>query len=126
MAFFCYGKYNKISIMFQFKINHNIIYTKEKLKRANIIADDTCAQHTIQHMFLKCSHVALFWNEFFDWWSQVTSENIQLPDSTILCTPTNPLKHHQPLSLALLVAKYFIYKCYPSEQSLLFSLFEKT
>ena len=44
--------------------------------------------------------VALFWNEFFDWWSQVTSENIQLPDSTILYGPTNPLKHHQPLSFA--------------------------
>ena len=114
-------------ILFQFKINHNIIYTKDKLKRANIIADDLChlcksEQHTIQHMFLKCSHVTLFWNEFFDWWSQVTSENIQLSDSTILYGHTNPLKHHQTLSLALLVAKYFIYKCNLNEQSLLFSL----
>ena len=73
-------------------------------------------------MFLKCSRPALFWNEFFDWWSQVTSENIQLPDSTILYGPTNPIK--QPLSLALLVAKYFIYKCNLNEQSLLFSLFK--
>ena len=116
-------------IMFQFKINHNIIYTRDKLKRANIIPDDLCylcksEQHTIQHMFLKCSHVALFWNEFFDWWSQVTSENIKLPDSTILYGPTTSLKHHQPLSLALLVAKYFIYKCNLNEQSLLFSLFK--
>jgi len=57
-------------IMFQFMVNHNIIYTTDKLKRANIIADDICylyisEQHTIQHMFLKCSHVTLFWNEFF-------------------------------------------------------------
>ena len=109
-------------IMFQFKINHNIIYTRDKLKRANIIPDDLCylcksEQHTIQHMFLKCSHVALFWNEFFDWWSQATNENIQLPDSTILYGPANPPKHHQPLSLALLVAKYFIYKCNLNEQS---------
>ena len=117
--------------MFQFKlINHNIIYTKAKLKRANITADDICylcksEQHTIQHVFLKYSHVTLFWNEFFDWWSQFTSENIQLPDSTILYGPTNPPKHHQPLSLALLVAKYFIYKCNLNEQSLLFSLFKK-
>jgi len=41
-------------------------------------------------MFLKCSHVALFWNEFFDWWSQVTSKNIQLADSTILCGTYKP------------------------------------
>ena len=118
-------------IMFQFKINHNsyIIYTRDKLQKANIISDDECQlckreQHTIQHMFLKCSHIALLWNEFFDWWSQVTSENIHLPDSTLLCGPTNSLKHHQPLSLALLVAKYFIYKCNLNEQTLIFSLFK--
>jgi len=45
-------------IMFQFKVNHNIIYTKDKLKRANVIPDDLCylcksEQHTIQHMFLE-------------------------------------------------------------------------
>jgi len=28
--------------MFQFKINHNIIYTKDRLKRANITSDDFC------------------------------------------------------------------------------------
>ena len=102
--------------MFKFKINHNIIYTKDKLKRANTIADDLCylcksERHTIPHMFLKCLHVVLFWNEFFHWWSQVTTKDIQLPVSTLLYGPTNPLKHHQPLSMALLVAKYFIYKC---------------
>jgi len=62
---------------------------------------------------------------FFDWWSQITSENTQLPDSTILYGPTNPLKHHHPLSLALFVAKYFIYNCNLNEQSLLFLLFKK-
>ena len=29
-------------IMFQFKINHNIIYTRDRLKKANIISDDVC------------------------------------------------------------------------------------
>ena len=28
--------------MFQFKINHNIIYTKDKLKKANLTSDDLC------------------------------------------------------------------------------------
>ena len=28
--------------MFQFNINHNIIYTKDKLKRAKITTDDLC------------------------------------------------------------------------------------
>ena len=32
-------------------------------------------------------------------WSHVTSENFQLPDSTLSYGPTNSPKHHQPLSL---------------------------
>ena len=126
---------HKVLDVFNFKqdfkrwVKYLNISTKYKLKRANLIADDLChlcksEQHTIQHMFLKCYHVALFWNEFFHWWSQVTGDNIQLPDWTILYGPTNPLKHHQTLSLALLVAKYLIYKCNLNEQSLPFSLFK--
>ena len=34
-------------ITFQFKINHNIIYSKDKLKRANIIADDKWTMFTL-------------------------------------------------------------------------------
>ena len=51
-------------IMFQFKINHNIIYTKDKLKKANIIPDDLCylcksEQHTIKRVFemFSCSFI---------------------------------------------------------------------
>ena len=51
-------------------------------------------------------------------------QDILLPDSKILYGPANPLKHHQPLSLGLLVAKYFIYKCNLNELSLLLSLFK--
>ena len=57
--------------MFQFKINHNIIYIKDKLKKVNLISNDVCRhlcereKHTIKHMMLKCTYVILFWNEFF-------------------------------------------------------------
>lgn len=58
----------------------------------------------------KSSHVAIFWNDFFfAWWAQITSENIHLPDSAHLYGPVNSSKHNQEISLALLVAKYFIY-----------------
>jgi len=30
---------------------------------------------------LKCTYVILFWDEFFAWWAQITSEKIHLPDS---------------------------------------------
>ncbi|KAL9965143.1 hypothetical protein ACROYT_G028900, partial [Oculina patagonica] len=116
-------------IMFQFKINHNILYTKDKLKKANLASDDLChlckkGRHTTEHMLVKCSHATLFWSEFLDWWSKTTNENIHLTDAALLYGPVNSFKHHQSLSLALLVAKYFIYKCNLVEDSLNFSLFK--
>ena len=33
---------NPMLIMLQFKINHNIIYTKDKLKKVNLISNDIC------------------------------------------------------------------------------------
>ena len=115
--------------MLQFKINHNIIYTKDKLKKVNPISNDVChlcerEKHTIKHMMLKCTYVTLFWNEFFAWWAQITNEKIHFPDSVLLYGPVNLSKHNRVLSLALLVAKYFIYKCNLAEDPLLFSLFK--
>ncbi len=75
-------------------------------------------------MLVKCSHATLFWSEFLDWWSKTTNENIHLTDAALLYGPVNSFKHHQSLSLALLVAKYFIYKCNLVEDSLNFSLFK--
>ena len=50
--------------------NHDILYTKDKLKKANLSSDDLCylykkERHTVKHMLLKCSHMANFWIEFF-------------------------------------------------------------
>ena len=59
----------------------------------------------------KGSYVTLFWSEFFAWWAQITNEKTHLPDSVLLYGPVNLSKHNQVLSLALLVAKYFICKC---------------
>ena len=40
--------------MLQFKINHNIIYTKDKLKKVKLISNDVChlcerEKHTIKY-----------------------------------------------------------------------------
>ena len=86
--------------MLQFKINHNIIYTKDNLKKVNLISNDVCRlcereKHTIKHLMLKCTYVTLFWNEFFAWWAQMTHEKIHLPDSVLLYGPVNLSKHNQ-------------------------------
>ena len=49
-------------IVFQFKINHNVIYTKDKLEKVNLIPNDVChlferEKHTMKHMMLKCTYV---------------------------------------------------------------------
>ena len=41
--------------------------------------------------------------------AQITNEKILLPDSVLLYGPVNLSKYNRVLSLALLVAKYFIY-----------------
>ena len=66
-------------IMLQFKINHNIIYIKDKIKKVNLISNDLChlrerEKHTIKHMMLKCSYVTIFWNEDLAWWTQITTK----------------------------------------------------
>ena len=102
-------------IKLQFKINHNIIYTKDKLKKVNLISNDFChlcerEKHTIKHIMLKCSYVTIFWNEFFAWWAQIIIEKIHLPYSALLYGPVNSsmVKQTQPCNkLSFVSGKIF-------------------
>ena len=65
----------------QFMVNHNIIYTDDKLKKANLTSDDMrhlCKKekHTTKHTFLQCIHVVSFWKKFKVRWHYNTKENI--------------------------------------------------
>ena len=52
---------------FQFKINHNILYSGEKLFKAKITDSDSChvceLKQTLEHLFVECQHVHSFWND---------------------------------------------------------------
>ena len=56
--------------MFQLKINHNILYTREKLFKAKNTDSDQCQlcgeKQTIdiKHLFVECQQVYSFWNLF--------------------------------------------------------------
>ena len=70
-------------VMFHFKINRWIIYTKVKLKEANLISDDMChlcktEKHATKHIFLQCFHVVSFLNDLRAWWHFNTKENTHL------------------------------------------------
>ena len=62
---------------FQFKINHHILYTRDKLFRAKIIENDECqlcgVSQTLQHLFVECRHVQSFWNLLVSWWNSCNS-----------------------------------------------------
>ena len=50
--------------MFQFKMNHNIIYTRDKLFRAKIAENDKCqacgSKQTLVHLLEESQHVDTF------------------------------------------------------------------
>ena len=59
--------------MFQFKINHLILYTRDKLVKAKATDSDSChvckLKQTVEHQFVECQHVHSFWNLFTSWWN---------------------------------------------------------
>jgi len=78
----------KLSI-FQFKINHHILYPSDKLFRAKIIENDECRlcglRQTLEHLFVEFRHVHSFWNLLTSWWT------CNLP-MVALTNKTNPEK----------------------------------
>ena len=116
-------------VMFQFKINHNIVYTKDKLMKAKMSTTNTCylcnfSVHTLQHMLVDCPVTQRFWRSFRTWWFIMTKVNLNLCRVSILYGYFRPCKFKTLTNLALLVAKYFIYKCFLNEESLDFEVYK--
>ena len=111
-------------VMFQFKINHNIVYTKDKLMKAKISTSNKCylrklSTHTLQYMLVDCSFVQSFWRSFHTWWFIMTKVNLNLCRVSILYGYFHPCKFKTITNLAL-VAKYFIYRCFSNKESVAF------
>ena len=74
-------KNTKLS-MFQCKINHHILYTRDKLFKAKITDSDSChvceSKQTLEHLFVECQHVHSFWNLFTTWWNANNSPSVSL------------------------------------------------
>ena len=60
-------------LVFQFKINHNILYTKSRLFRDKITENDKfyfCSgSQTLTHLFVECDFSKVFWIDFTSWWN---------------------------------------------------------
>ena len=68
--------------VFQFKINHNILYTKSRLFRDKITENEKCylcsGSQTLAHLFVECDFSKVFWIDFTSWQNCKNNTQIKL------------------------------------------------
>jgi mannosylglycoprotein endo-beta-mannosidase len=100
---------------FQFKVNHNIIFTNEKLHKIGYVSSDLCTfcnkySETLGHLFVDCQKVK-------ELWSQVTQTLLspygieQLSKKDILLGIICKEHQNNVINHILIEAKYYIYMC---------------
>ena len=87
--------------MFQYKIIHNILYTKNILHKMNKVEDPfspycTNVEQTVTHLFVSCRTAVSFWSDFTGWYQCISKETLTLGRSSAL-------------SHLILIGKYLIY-----------------
>ena len=108
---------------FQFKINHNILYTNEKLHRIKISESPSCSLcneeiETLAHLFVDCRKVQIIWNNVIEHFLQPFGVSHLTKKEIVLGFDT---KDHQNnvINHIILETKYYIYlskleKCMPN------------
>ena len=103
----------RLSVFSQFKINHNILYTKSRLFRDKITENDKChlcsGSRTLVHLFVDCNFSKVFWTDFTTWWNCRNSTLIRLQQRDILYAFHPGKQSFLGVNYCLLVAKNYIY-----------------
>jgi len=99
---------------FQFKINHDILFTNEKLKRVGIKQSDRCSickkeKETLAHLFVSCEAIKPLWEKVEDNMLAPIGVFSSLSELEILLgfkpsDKLNPVVNH-----IILETKYYIY-----------------
>ena len=66
-------------------------------------------KQTMNHLFVSCPDVQIFWQSFSRWWNVQNDDFIVLNDETIIYGFTNDFSQQLGLNLCLIIAKYYIY-----------------
>ena len=66
-------------------------------------------QQTMNHLFVSCPDVQIFWQSFSQWWNVQNDVFIVLNDETIMYGFTNGFSQQLGLNLCSIIAKYYIY-----------------
>merc|ERR1711862_893224 len=100
---------------FQFKINHNILYTNEKLHRIKISESPLCTfcnneTETLEHLFVDCDVVANVWQEVLENLLQPFGVT-NLTKSEVILGFITTNQQNSVINHIILETKYFIYVC---------------
>ena len=94
--------------IFQYKIVHHILPTNVTLFRDKIAQHDKChlcdQKQTMNHLFVSCPDVQIFWQSFSRWWNVQNDDFIVLNDETIIYGFTNDFSQQLGLNLCLIIA----------------------
>ena len=117
---------------FQIRIIHRIIATNVTLKAMNIKNNDMCtfcneARESIDHLFVHCTLIQVFWNVFKELLIQenIVPDNFVFTPINILFGCTNEKALSNMLYYVILIAKFYIYKTRCEDASPTFPLFRK-
>ena len=100
------------TIMFQYKVIHNVIPTHATLYRDGLSENSICnlcniKPQTLHHLLINCTITVKFWMLFQDWWYQITNEAMTLSTTHVLYGWHDRTKHRRVLNYCLLTAKAF-------------------
>ena len=113
--------------VFQFKINHNILYTKSTFFRDKVTENDKChlcsGSQTLVHLFVDCDCRKVFWTDFTSWWNCKNSMQIKLQQRDILYAFHPGKESFLGINYCLLVARNYIYISANNEDSFCFNFY---
>ena len=103
---------------FQYRLLHRVITCNHWLFKACIKPSPLCdhcqADDTIEHFFLKCENVKLFWQRFKLWWDRIAKGNYILIDALgdrEILFGISVSKKHFVINQILIFAKKCIHDC---------------
>jgi hypothetical protein len=112
---------------FQYKVLYKLIPCNLYLNQIQKSDTDKCNKCNIrddlQHYFYECQEIKTFWNRFCTWWMATTGENIVLDEIKIIYGIVDNFGKNETLNACILNAKWYIYKCKLSENSIFFYSF---
>ena len=102
---------------FRFKVINSILYTNSKLYEIGFKTDDLCSfckaeSETRYHLLYQCSFVRQSWNEFQDYWHQLSNQHIRLTLQDVLFgIITKPCPLLDLLNYFIMIRKLFLWDC---------------